>query len=64
MYTTPWEGTMREHEFKYDKDESYKTNFSRWYRMNCAERLDYKEELYSEREGKLVFDKMFKRYDK
>ena len=48
----------------FEKDESYKTNFSRWYRMNCAERSDYKEELYSEREGKLVFDKMFKRYDK
>ena len=55
---------MREHEFKYDKGASYKTNFHEWYRMNCSERSEYKEELYSEREGKLVFDKMFKRYDK
>ena len=55
---------MREHEFKYDKGASYKTNFHEWYRMNCSERLEYKEELYSEREGKMVFDKMFKRYDK
>jgi|TARA_R110000764_G_scaffold49487_1_gene109402 hypothetical protein len=64
VYTTPWEGSMREYEFKYDEGVSYETNFSEWYRMNCSERSEYKEELYNEREGKLVFDKMFKRYDK
>lgn len=55
---------MREYEFKYNDNMSYEDNFSKWYNMNCAERSDYNERLYSEEEGKLVFDNMFKRYDK
>ena len=55
---------MRQYEFIYDKDSSYENNFNRWYNMNCAERSDYNERLYSEEEGKLVFNSMFKKYDK
>ena len=40
---------------------SYEKNFSNWYNMNCAERSDYNERLYSEEEGKLVFKSMYKK---
>ena len=52
---------MREYEFKYDDNMSYEKNFSNWYNMNCAERSDYNERLYSEEEGKLVFKSMYKK---
>jgi len=64
VYTAPLEKIMREYEFIYDKDSSYENNFNRWYNMNCAERSDYNERLYNEEEGKLVFNSMFKKYDK
>ena len=52
---------MREYEFKYNDNMSYEDNFSKWYNMNCAERLDYNERIYSEEEGKLVFKSMYKK---
>jgi len=52
---------MREYEFKYDDNMSYEDNFGKWYNMNCAERSDYNERLYSEEEGKLVFKSMYKK---
>lgn len=52
---------MREYEFKYNDNMSYDDNFSKWYNMNCAERLDYNERIYSEEEGKLVFKSMYKK---
>ena len=55
---------MKEYEFVYDEDQSYEINFRRWYNMNCSERSDYNERLYNEEEGKLVFNSMFKKYDK
>ena len=61
MYTYPLEGDMREYEFKYNDNMSYDDNFSKWYNMNCAERSDYNERLYSEEEGKLVFKSMYKK---
>ena len=54
---------MREDEFVYDRSQSYETNFIRWYNMNCDERADYNERLYTEEEGKAVF-KDFIKYKK
>ena len=51
---------MREHRFVYDRDQSYETNFNRWYNMNCNERSDYNERLYTEEEGKVVFEQFIK----
>ena len=52
---------MSEYEFKYDDRSSYENNFARWYNMNCSERATFNEELYTETEGKMVFDKMYKK---
>ena len=46
---------MRDDKFVYDRRQSYETNFIRWYSMNCDERSEYKERLYTEDEGKAVF---------
>tara|TARA_R110000823_G_C15739804_1_gene480678 strand:+ start:89 stop:253 length:165 start_codon:yes stop_codon:yes gene_type:complete len=52
---------MREYEFVYDRDQSYETNFARWYNMNCDERSDYNERLYTEEEGRQVFKQFTKK---
>ena len=51
---------MKEDEFVYDRSQSYETNFIRWYNMNCDERSDYNERLYTEEEGKAVFKEFIK----
>jgi len=46
---------MREFKFKYDEGQSEEINFERWYNMNCREKADYNEKLYTKEEGKRVF---------
>ena len=60
MYTYPLEGEMTEYRFVYDKDQSYEINFRRWYNMNCSERSQYNEKLYTEEEGEKVFKSFLK----
>ena len=55
-----WRKKMEEDEFVYDRSQSYETNFTRWYNMNCDERSDYNERLYTEEEGKAVFKEFIK----
>jgi len=51
---------MREDEFVYDEEEAFDWNYNRWYDMNCAERSEYKERLYTKEEGKAVFKSFIK----
>jgi hypothetical protein len=51
---------MKEDEFVYDRSQSYETNFARWYNMNCDERSDYNERLYTKEEGRQVFKQFIK----
>jgi hypothetical protein len=52
--------TMIEYEFVYDENEAFDYNFRRWYDMNCAERSEYKEKLYTREEGEVVFKDFIK----
>ena len=45
-------------EFEYCNSDTYEENFDRWYVMNCKERLDHNEDIYSMKEGLEVFKKM------
>jgi hypothetical protein len=47
-------------EFIYDEKETFDCNYDRWYDMNCAERSEYKERLYTKEEGKAVFKSFIK----
>ena len=51
---------LSEYEFDYDEEETFERNYDRWYDMNCAERLEYQERLYTEEEGKAVFKDFIK----
>jgi hypothetical protein len=46
--------------FKYDESLTFDQNFISWYQMNCTEKRVYSEELYSENEGRSVFESMYK----
>ena len=48
--------------FLYNPDASYETNFTRWFMMNCAERAEFGEQVYTQEEGLKVF-KQFIRLD-
>tara|TARA_R100000750_G_scaffold60204_1_gene49418 strand:+ start:273 stop:452 length:180 start_codon:yes stop_codon:yes gene_type:complete len=54
------EEKMGEDRFVYDRSQSYETNFARWYNMNCDERSDYNERLYTKEEGRQVFKQFMK----
>ena len=47
-------------EFVYDEEETFDWNYDRWYDMNCAEREEHKERLYTKEEGKAVFKRFIK----
>ena len=51
---------LSEYEFDYDEEETFKRNYDRWYDMNCAERSEYQERLYTREEGKAVFKDFIK----
>tara|TARA_R110000751_G_scaffold149398_1_gene254340 strand:+ start:810 stop:986 length:177 start_codon:yes stop_codon:yes gene_type:complete len=55
------EEEMREDRFVYDRAQSYENNFARWYKMNCDERSDYNEKLYTKEEGRQVFKDFIKK---
>jgi hypothetical protein len=61
VYTYPLEGDMSDYEFIYNDNMSYDDNFNKWYYMNCAEKSDFNEKPYNEKEGRLVFDRMYKK---
>ena len=45
-------------EFEYCNGDTYEENFNRWYGMNCKERANHNEDIYSKKEGLEVFRKM------
>ena len=47
-------------EFVYDEEATFDCNYDRWYYMNCDERSEYKERLYTKEEGKAVFKSFIK----
>ena len=47
-------------QFNYDFDLTHEANFDRWRRISDKERSTYKEEPYSEKEAKKIFNSMYK----
>lgn len=45
--------------FEYDKSMTFEENFNVWYDMNCRERRNYNEELYTKEQGMTVFKEMY-----
>lgn len=45
--------------FKFEKKEPYSLNFERWYKCNCDERFIYHEEMYTRKEAKNIFSKIY-----
>tara|TARA_R110000824_G_scaffold80012_8_gene201546 strand:+ start:10028 stop:10207 length:180 start_codon:yes stop_codon:yes gene_type:complete len=41
--------------FNYDETLSMERNFSLWFMMNCAERAEFGEQVYTQKEGLKVF---------
>jgi hypothetical protein len=46
--------------FQYNPDASYERNFTRWFMMNCAERAEFGEQVYTQQEGLKVFKQFIK----
>ena len=43
------------HEFKYDDETSFESNFDRWFLLNTEERRTYNEDRYGRDEAFMVF---------
>ena len=54
---------MKQFIFEYDHKCSHQQNFESWYSENSAERRYYKERIYPVQEAKLVFNKMYGKYN-
>ena len=46
-------------QFNYDESMTFEENFNVWYDMNCRERSNYNEELYTKEEGLKIFEEMY-----
>ena len=46
-------------QFEFDENQSYETNFNRWFSMNTEEKLGHNEEPYSTNMAKQVFNEMY-----
>tara|TARA_R100001377_G_scaffold78764_1_gene56648 strand:- start:1550 stop:1729 length:180 start_codon:yes stop_codon:yes gene_type:complete len=45
--------------FDYDKTLSDERNFTQWFMMNCSERAEFGEQVYTQEEGLKVFKQLF-----
>lgn len=50
--------------FEYNKSKSYQDNYYNWKFMNDDERSSFGLRIYSDKEGKKIFDSMYKRFNK
>ena len=50
---------MTDESFEYDTEKSFDDNYSKWYRMNCAERKGYNEEILPEQVAKRMFNENY-----
>jgi hypothetical protein len=50
---------MKNTEFKYNNNHTYKINFLVWYELNSKEKQAFGEEPYSKEEARKVFDDIY-----
>tara|TARA_R100000315_G_C5148052_1_gene84758 strand:- start:122 stop:313 length:192 start_codon:yes stop_codon:yes gene_type:complete len=50
--------------FEYDKSKSYQDNYYNWKFMNDDERSSFGLRIYSDKEGRKIFDSMYKKFNK